>query len=401
MKSKNFISNKLIMKGIIKLSLISLCVYSCNQSNVIKELYISSIEIEKDVLDSIEIDLSDISKDLHIVNFETYGSVFLDGGSPIIGENFIVMRARNDYYLFDRNGKYLKRLLKIGKGPDEFIDPTISMAIRNDVIYISDGRKSSHYVYAIDLLSGKLSSIPKTNGEIINVLIPDTDSTLLMISHSRTSQTYQNTSYIADYSLIRQNFAGKLLSKISLGSHKSYRVIPPHDYQMFKNHEEILISSPRCDSIMSISNERLFTLWRNFYKTNFNEQLSTQKVPYVEIIHYSKDTILLSKLHRVYQRNMYSGGRDQICLIDRVNNKIFAVKKIYFKDKKMLLNNKEIHLFPDNLFAIVLKPEEISQMLNEPLLKLSILKIMTPESQENIKTISPFDNPFILIGRFK
>ncbi len=124
-------------------------------------------------------------------------------------------------------------------------------------------------------------------------------------------------------------------------------------------------------------------------------------MPFVELIHYLNDTILLSKSYRTYRGNMYSGEKDQILLMNRVTNKLVAVKRLYFKDKNTPLNKKSIYLFPDNLFAIVLKPEELVQMLNEQQLKQSIMNIMIPKVLAGSEAISDFDNPYILIGRFQ
>jgi len=98
---------------------------------------------------------------------------------------------------------------------------------------------------------------------------------------------------------------------------------------------------------------------------------------------------------------MYSGEKDQILLMNRGTNKLVAVKRLYFKDKNTPLNKKSIYLFPDNLFAIVLKPEELVQMLNEQQIKQSIMNIMIPKTLAGSEAISDFDNPYILIGRFQ
>jgi len=87
--------------------------------------------------------------------------------------------------------------------------------------------------------------------------------------------------------------------------------------------------------------------------------------------------------------------------MNRGTNKLVAVKRLYFKDKNTPLNKKSIYLFPDNLFAIVLKPEELVQMLNEQQIKQSIMNIMIPKTLAGSEAISDFDNPYILIGRFQ
>jgi hypothetical protein len=52
-------------------------------------------------------------------------------------------------------------------------------------------------------------------------------------------------------------------------------------------------------------------------------------------------------------------------------------------------------------FALVFQATDIDRMLKDSLLNETIERIITPGSTDLTKTISVFDNPFILIGKFK
>ena len=70
-------------------------------------------------------------------------------------------------------------------------------------------------------------------------------------------------------------------------------------------------------------------------------------------------------------------------------------------DKTKPINIARFNLLENERFAMVLQADEVDQMLKNPLFKESLERILIPDSAEAQSTISSFDNPFILIGKFK
>jgi hypothetical protein len=396
------------MKFIIPLLFILAWSLSCSQNRKSKEsittskIVVNSLEIENNISDSVELELSEIADNFQIVRLETLESVVMGGiYSMVIWENYIVIGTENDYYLFDRKGKFIRRLLKTGRGPEEFISPQFSQVIRNGVLYFSDAQKNKKYIYSIDIKSGKLDRILRPNTGYIQCFIPDTDTTFIVLCEDFAADKNSIFSATIDYSLIRQDFRGTLLNKISLGVEKEVSIFQPKLYSMFINKDEILISRPRFDTLYKFSNFKIEPIWQNIFKTNYNDQLSEQKIPNAELVHYSDSSILMKKYitdingHGARYRNTH------LLIMDRRNNKIKVIKKLYFKDKNMPIGfSPDIQLNNDQ-FCIVLKAKYVDILLKNPLINKSVADIIISDTPRTIRQITDFDNPFLLIGKFR
>jgi hypothetical protein len=395
------------MKKLLLIILIIPFIISCNNNKQVKDSIkigntrVNSTVIDKRVNDSIEFELGDIAENLQIVRLETSKSILLGNIYRIVlGENYLVIGTESDYYLFDRKGKYIRRLFITGRGPEEFNSPLFSKVIRNDILYISDGLKSRRYIYSIDLNTAKQSRILRAEEGTIQSFIPDSDTTFLIIS-GKFSVDNNYRKWSSECSLLKQNFQGVLLNNLALGTYKGNGLFGPSTFSMYANGGEVMIQSPRCDSILRFSNFKVLPIWRNTYETNFDEHLTTQKVPDANLVHYSEDTILLWKQSTVYDGNMTIGGKVQFLLMDRVNDKLIAVKNLFFKDKTKPINIARINLLSNDRFAMVISADDMDSMLKNPLFKEPLERILITDSTGLQSPITSFDNPFILLGKFK
>lgn len=396
------------MKNIFPLLFILAFTLSCSQNRKSREsiltnkTVVNSLEIENNISDSVQLELSDIADNLQIVRLETLESVVMGGiYSMVLWENYIVIGTERDYYLFDRKGKYIRRLLKTGRGPEEFITPQFSQVIRNGVLYFSDAQKNKKYIYSIDLKTGKLDRILRPNTGYIQCFIPDTDTTFIVLSEVFLKDKNPGFSGTRDYSLIRQDFKGNLLNEISLGIEKGVNMFRPSLYSMFINENDILISKPRFDTLYRFSNFKVQPIWQNIFKTNYNDQLSKQRIPNADLVHYSDSSILMKKYITDINGNGARNRNSHLLIINRRNNKIKVIKRLYFKDKNMSVGfSPDIQLNNDQ-FCIVLKAKDVDKLLKNPLVNKSIADIMVLDPPRTTRPISDFDNPFLLIGRFR
>ena len=96
------------------------------------------------------------------MRLETLESVVMGGiYSMVIDENYMVIGSERKYFLFDRKGKFIRMLLKTGRGPEAFIRH-YPQVIRNGVLYLSDASKNNNFIYSIDLKTGKLAQSQDT-----------------------------------------------------------------------------------------------------------------------------------------------------------------------------------------------------------------------------------------------
>jgi hypothetical protein len=276
-----------------------------------------------------------------------------------------------------------------------------SQVARKGIVYFSDAPKSKKYLFCIDLANGRSDRIPRPNSGYVQCLIPDTDTTLLVMSEELTIDPDSHASATIKYSLIRQDLKGNLLNEISLGLFKGAFPFLPTRYQMFINEKDTLICNPRFDTLYRFSNFKIQPIWHNTFRTNFNNQLSKQKIPNASLVHFSDSSILMEKfisdinVNRIWNRN------NQLLFVDRVSNKVRIIKKLYFKDSAVPLGfSGDIQLNNDQ-FCIVLKARDVKRMLQNPLINQSISDIIVSDPPRTAKPVTDFDNPFLLIGKFK
>ena len=396
------------MRNTFALLLILIFTVSCrynkksNDTILTSKTIVNSLEIENEINDSVELELSEIAENLQIVRLETLESVVMGGiYSMVIDENYMVIGSEREYFLFDGKGKFIRILLKTGRGPEEFILPLFSQVTRNGVLYFSDASKNNNFIYSIDLKTGKLDRIPRHNTGYIQCFIPDTDTTFIVLSEVFERDKKIALSAIIDYSLIRQDLKGNLLNEISLGIFKVAFPFLPTRYQMFINDRDTLIATPRFDTLFRFSNFKIRPIWYNNFNTNYNNQLSKQKIPNASLVHYSDNSILFEKYITDINVNRIRNRNNQLLIMDRVNNEAKIIKKLYFKDSDLPLGfSGDIQLNNDQ-FCIVLKAKDVNRMLKNPLINKLISDLIVLDPPRTDRPITDFDNPFLLIGKFR
>ena len=131
----------ILAKALILMILISL-IYSCKNSDKSKFSNGDFIEIKVDPFASKETKLSEIGESIRYVKLETRPECLIgDGRSMRIYKDRILVYQSNSILCFDITGKYLFKIYKKGKGPDEYsaIYDYLINEIEN-TIEILDGR---------------------------------------------------------------------------------------------------------------------------------------------------------------------------------------------------------------------------------------------------------------------
>ena len=203
------------------------------------------------------------------------------------------------------------------------------------------------------------------------------------------------------FTLIKQDLGGNILSEIPLGVHTGKWPFLFSDFSILKDKDGILITSPECDSVLRLSGNELFPVWRNFFKAKYGDELSEKKSLKVNMVNYSEDTILLSESISEYRGNTRFWGKVHLLLMDRSSNKLSVVKRLYFKENWFPINVLGLNLINNGKFAVVLQPADVDRILRSNLYRESVLNIMFPDSSAVSRSISDFDNQFVLLGKFR
>ena len=134
------------MKPITLLTIlcIALVICSCNQSGSDK----SSEEAKLYVVDfdnpdgNIDLQLTDLAENFRIVPLETTDESLIGNGMYYVSESYILAYTQNGIYKFSANGKFIKKIVAVGKGPQEIsqmiMESSNVVDEENGVLYIND-----------------------------------------------------------------------------------------------------------------------------------------------------------------------------------------------------------------------------------------------------------------------
>ena len=117
----------------------SLFYSSCNGDKSKKEMECPVAVIGNRVIDPLEIPLSDIAASITVIPLETNDSVLLNERITVhMVDDYFLINNR-ELLLFDRNGKFIRKVTGIGQGPAEV--PFIAdLWVRNNLIYVTSNR---------------------------------------------------------------------------------------------------------------------------------------------------------------------------------------------------------------------------------------------------------------------
>ena len=109
-----------------------LCLSACNQKSIQEDVLIT-LDTHIAIKTKKEIRLSEIAESIEYVKLETTPESLISNGTFLVGEKYIVYCNRNPakVILFNREGKYIREIGTVGKGPGEFMYP-IYMELDSD-----------------------------------------------------------------------------------------------------------------------------------------------------------------------------------------------------------------------------------------------------------------------------
>ena len=157
--------------------------------------------------------LSDLVSETKLVKLETKDSSMIGPSSRfIVGAKYIICTSQKNILQFDSNGKFIRVIAKVGRGPEEFININgINMDKEEKNLFFTS--RNSKMINVVDLITGKFSSpIPLSNGESAPRIIIKNDKIGVLPTITG------NEKYILYY----QSFSGKFIEGIPV----TYKNIP-------------------------------------------------------------------------------------------------------------------------------------------------------------------------------
>ncbi len=210
------------------------------------EYHINTFNIK----DSLHLKLSDFAWDFEFIPLESKdGCMISYGTKDYFGRDYYLSERRGgDIYQFGRDGKFIRKIVRRGKGPTEFIDGKWTVDETNQILYLAD-RSKSDYFLRFDLKTGNyLGNIPKAvPGRTFNIEWTK-DGSLMAVPTGR----YVEEEF-SDY-IYYQDLNGKKISSIPAPKIPSF-LYNPLSYAFTEDQYRLGISNN--DTIFSVEDDQL------------------------------------------------------------------------------------------------------------------------------------------------
>jgi len=364
--------------------------------------------------DFIDLKLSNIVDSVRLIALETSKNVVIQANNFYVSEDFIIAFSQDGIYKFSSNGKFLKKILGWGRGPDEIIGIGFSYFCdeSKNLLYIGDMNVRQKLLVYDLLLDKFLTPIKKSipgNWESFSIY---NDSLILGIP------TYPFDSNSDSYALFSQNLNGKFLSGIP-----NFKKVlwGPNQLETFQR--SYLITGNNYYRISFDYDDTLFTLKSNrlvpYLTLDFNiprdnppssiikngdRSINFQKVEALgfTIIGVS----IVKEVTRVSASTIKTNWGRKYFILNKITGKSQIVRT-YEDDFSGIIqkaNNGEIKfpMFLKNGNLVIIYQPDMIKKITEKGLKNPIFTQKLEEDLLKInRNLQETDNPILLIGKLK
>lgn len=387
---------------------------TCSCNNTAEELTVEkfySIDVDK-TENFVDLKLTDFADSLRFVALETTKQSLLSNPYFYVSDEFILALSQGEYYKFSSEGKFIKKIINKGRGPQEISIITFPYFDEGkNLLYLNDSQhKYSLLVY--DLASDNFQkSIPKG--------IPDFMSAFGLLDDSLIISSYYKPMKDGSMpdALIIQNLKGNILSKIPNYKKMLYGVNRNEGFQqasLYNFSNDYFIKFSKDDTIFVFKNNMLIPyIALNFSHSNINppdDKIINGEHSF-SIIGMTQKSILIS-ISFVENAKYYSGGnaswdrRNEFLLLEKETGQYAKIRS--FTDNITGLiktKNSDGIRFPRILsngrIVVQYNPSEIKEILTKGIQNTDLPPAALKQLQNISKNMTETDNPYLLIGRIK
>ena len=347
-------------------------------------------------------DLRDLVKDLKIVRLETTSSSLID--EILYGvyrsDKYLIVRPRSETFLFTHDGRFLRNLYDIGRGPEDFIRPGFSPVIKNEVLYIEDKSKSKEKYYSINLDTGLFSEVIKPFPWESQSFIVQNDSTIIAFTNEVPDF---NLSAGRAFEFLKQELhiidnKGNLYQTYDFGISKPYSFLTFNHGRLYQFSNDIYLRLPRGEHILQIKETSIDTVWTNYFENEFVTRDKSGSYTQVDLLYFSPARIILQKQAVIIGDMVIRRSPINLVLVDRERETV-QIMKTYLKNRKHRLNVSSQNVTADGYLFIILYPHQMTDLMKDPEMKEYINGLIEKGSYFSDELISFDDNPFLLVGK--
>ncbi len=222
--------------------------------NDAEKVYTFNIDKTKEYID---LKLSDLAENFKLIPLETSEQSLLGRSEFYVSDQYILAYTQNGVYKFSPEGKFIKKIINTGKGPQEVsgFNPEYFVA-ENNLLYINDYQHND-YILVYDIVNEQFM-------ESINKCIPGSWSSIAVDKNGTIIGTPFDPlkSDSLHYAVVYQNAAGDLISGIpNTKRQKAFMEDGDIEYQT-----SVIISSEKSYKLYYRNDDTLFSIVENSLK---------------------------------------------------------------------------------------------------------------------------------------
>jgi hypothetical protein len=280
------------------------------------------IEFEK-IKEETAITASQLFKNVSYIKLETRNDNILGSVKWQIGNKYIVGYAsRSGFYQFDIDGKYIRKLLNFGKGPQEVYYPTWTISKDENHLIVYDQLKTKSFL-CINLITGSFEkNIPiPLEGLLRNIELIH-DSVLICAPISGEGNPASN------YSLFWQTLSGKLIKTVP--SRTKTKPIFPSENLLYRVGNQFHYRPLNSDTIFQVNGFKLEPYF--IFKSNNSKPIDEIGSTSIEVYLETPDFFLLTRRTLISKEIMGPNtiGDNSLSknyFIDKKNGKTYIINK--------------------------------------------------------------------------
>lgn len=339
--------------------------------------------------DSLSLNLTDVGKNLELVQLETNDSSLFGYATYLIGKENIVVFSKSHILLFDRNGKHIRNLATQGRGPGEFI----FIAGRawspgeDRVLALDFGR---NFIHSWSIPDGKYTKIPLAQKGAAYAVTLLNDS-IIQIANMRNKQ--------AQYKLYTQTLSGRFLGGVKNTGEEDARKID-FSSNLYNTGRRVYYRPQRTDSVFQFEHNVLHLKYRIPVTTD--QQLRIEKITDDKLLASVYNITGQTDKRATVQGNKvgsvsFSGYRTYY-LIDFPNEKVTHFQTINNDYLGIPLSPDKLFFQENGQFYVEYPASTLSKLIPE-ILKKPEIDLATRQRIEKLQSeISEEDNPILLVG---
>lgn len=392
--------NSIIYRNHLIAAILILLFLSCNQNNKNEHSFANAIEVNIDNLKSNEIvKFSEIFSNYKVIPLETNKECLIGKISSIrfLKNNIVVLDPlfAKSVYLFEHNGKFIRKIGKLGKGPGEYISPmAISTNEDTKQIAIYDGALNRIQLFNLD---GTFLKMVQLKQKIAAKSFEITNDEIFICNYVDKSLNY--LLYAIDFN---GNIIGEWFPNENISGFSDNAISSPANI-FFKRDDELIFRESSLNTIFRIKEnfiEPYITLTsEKKLKENELEQINKENFGHASKTMEISNNTFTGILSYVEANNLsiidfQNNGRTFVSFYDNIKGKLKCTTLSNFRDDLTFFSFRVSGFFltayKDNLVA------SIDGKLSENLLEnIKIGKIKLTDHKDH--TISPNSNPCIIL----